>query len=71
MKKQLTLWVVARAILSAGALSAFAHGGTIGIVKERMDAMVVMGDAVKSYRICSLSQSRNKTNPSTSSLLGG
>lgn len=47
MNKQLTLWLVAGAILGAGALSAFAHGGATGIVKQRMDGMVVMGDAVK------------------------
>jgi cytochrome c556 len=43
-----------RTLLGAGALSAaaitaaFGHGGATGIVKERMDAMSVMGDAVKS-----------------------
>jgi cytochrome c556 len=36
------------AILIAGtAVTALAHGGATGIVKERMDAMAAMGDAVK------------------------
>ena len=43
-----------RTLVGAGALSAaaisaaFGHGGATGIVKERMDAMSAMGDAVKS-----------------------
>ncbi len=37
------------AIAATGtAVAAFAHSGATGIVKERMDAMVAMGDAVKS-----------------------
>lgn len=47
MKKELKLWLVAGAIVGASALSAFAHGGATGIVKERMDGMATMGGAVK------------------------
>ncbi|TCD15415.1 c-type cytochrome [Oricola cellulosilytica] len=42
-----------RTLFGAGAISlsavaaAFAHGGATGIVKERMDAMGAMGDAIK------------------------
>ena len=39
---------IAAAVLVAGtAVAAFAHGGATGIVKERMDAMLAMGKAVK------------------------
>lgn len=39
---------IAAAVLIAGtAVTAFAHGGATGIVKERMDAMLAMGRAVK------------------------
>ncbi len=39
---------IAAAVLIAGtAVTAFAHGGATGIVKERMDAMLAMGKAIK------------------------
>ena len=39
---------ITAAVLIAGtAVTAFAHGGATGIVKERMDAMLAMGKAVK------------------------
>ena len=47
MKKELTLWLVAGAILGTSALASFAHGGATGIVKERMDGMAIMGGAIK------------------------
>lgn len=39
--------VLATIFATSTALTAFAHGGATGIVKERMDAMVDMGKAVK------------------------
>ncbi len=33
--------------LVAASLTAFAHGGATGVVKQRMDAMEVMGEAMK------------------------
>jgi len=39
--------VAAAALTVAVAAGAFAHGGATGIVKQRMDAMVAMGDVVK------------------------
>lgn len=47
MKKEHTLWLIAGAFVGVSALSAFAHGGATGIVKERMDGMAIMGGAVK------------------------
>ncbi|MCB1355317.1 MAG: cytochrome c [Maritimibacter sp.] len=38
---------VAAIVASSTALAAFAHGGATGVVKERMDAMADMGEAVK------------------------
>jgi cytochrome c556 len=39
---------ITAAVLIAGtAVTAFAHGGATGIVKERMDAMLAMGKAIK------------------------
>lgn len=35
------------AVVAASALNAYAHGGASGIVKERMDAMELMGKAMK------------------------
>ena len=47
MKKKLL--VASAATLSIGlALGAFAHSGAMGIVKERMDGMMVMGKSMKS-----------------------
>lgn len=47
--KKTTLFAgaIASATLSLGIVAALAHGGATGIVKERMDAMKAMGDAVK------------------------
>jgi cytochrome c556 len=39
---------IAGTLVLAGAAAALAHGGATGIVKERMDAMGAMGDAMKS-----------------------
>jgi len=39
--------VLAALIATSAAVAAYAHGGATGIVKERMDAMSAMGDAVK------------------------
>lgn len=39
--------VLAVLIATSAAVAAYAHGGATGIVKERMDAMSAMGDAVK------------------------
>ncbi|MEJ6478909.1 MAG: cytochrome c [Octadecabacter sp.] len=38
---------LAAALVSSFAAGAFAHNGATGIVKERMDAMMAMGNAVK------------------------
>lgn len=40
--------ILAGALGVAGITTALAHGGATGIVKERMDAMKAMGEAVKS-----------------------
>ena len=46
---QAILSVVTLSVVVASiSLTAFAHGGATGIVKERMDAMEVMGKAMKS-----------------------
>lgn len=42
-----TTFLTAGALLFAGTLAAFAHGGATGIVKERMDGMSIMADTVK------------------------
>ncbi len=39
--------VLAALLVTSTALAAYAHGGATGIVKERMDAMSAMGEAVK------------------------
>ncbi len=39
--------MIAGTLVTAGIAGAMAHGGATGIVKERMDAMGEMGDAVK------------------------
>ena len=39
--------VLAAIVATSTALTAFAHGGATGIVKDRMDAMADMGKAVK------------------------
>lgn len=44
---QLKIWVLAIAMTSVG-LTALAHSGATGVVKERMDAMGEMGKAMKS-----------------------
>ena len=44
MKKTSILTVL---VFTSAALAAYAHGGATGIVKERMDAMSDMGEAVK------------------------
>lgn len=44
MKK---ITVIAAAVATSTAVVAFAHGGATGVVKERMDAMADMGEAVK------------------------
>ncbi|WP_346906320.1 cytochrome c [uncultured Roseibium sp.] len=43
-----TVLTVAGSLLLTGAVAAYAHGGASGIIKERMDAMGVMGDVMKS-----------------------
>lgn len=43
-----TVLTVAGSLLLTGAVAAYAHGGASGVVKERMDAMGVMGDVMKS-----------------------
>ncbi|WP_417462936.1 c-type cytochrome [Kordiimonas sp.] len=43
-----TGWLLAGAITFAGTVGVLAHGGATGIVKDRMDGMMAMGDAVKS-----------------------
>lgn len=48
MKSRVLLTVVAVTALSAAAL---AHGGATGIVKQRMDAMSAMSNAVKSLTV--------------------
>ncbi|MEY8119999.1 cytochrome c [Falsihalocynthiibacter sp. BN13B15] len=40
--------ILASIVVGFTAIAAFAHGGAMGIVKERMDAMDAMGKAVKS-----------------------
>ena len=40
--------VTASAVVVATAVTAFAHGGAMGVVKERMDAMGAMGKATES-----------------------
>ena len=42
-----TITVTATILIAGTAVAAFAHGGATGTVKERMDAMLVMGEAVK------------------------
>lgn len=39
--------IVAAVLIAGTAVTAFAHSGATGIVKERMDAMLAMGKAVK------------------------
>lgn len=39
--------IIIAAVTSSVAVTALAHGGATGIVKERMDAMAVMGNSVK------------------------
>jgi len=51
MKKQLTPWLVAGAILGAGALSALAHSGATGVVLERMNGMMMLAEQVKSLNL--------------------
>lgn len=46
-KKNWTLALAGGAAMTLGVAAAFAHGGATGIVKERMDAMAAMGEAVK------------------------
>ncbi len=48
MKTKSRGWLLAGTLLLVGTVSVFAHGGATGIVKERMDGMSAMGDAVKS-----------------------
>lgn len=48
MKIKYATWLFAGTIIGASAVAAFAHGGATGIVRERMDGMSAMGDAVKS-----------------------
>ncbi len=44
----ITALTVAGALLLAGGVAAYAHGGASGVVKERMEAMEDMGDVMKS-----------------------
>lgn len=46
-KMNLKTIIIAGTLVTAGIAGALAHGGATGIVKERMDAMGVMGKAVK------------------------
>lgn len=48
MKRSLLIAAVAAAATSLGALGAVAHDGATGVVKERMNLMEVIGDAMKS-----------------------
>lgn len=48
MTSKKTLILAAGLFSLAGTLTAFAHGGATGIVKERMDAMSAMAKSVKS-----------------------
>ncbi len=41
-------WLLAGILTVAGTAGVFAHGGATGIVKDRMDGMLAMGDVVKS-----------------------
>lgn len=43
---QLNTWAMAAAISAVG-LAALAHSGATGVMKERMDGMMAMGEAVK------------------------
>lgn len=45
---KLIVFAAAGAVASGIAMTALAHSGATGVVKERMDAMKAMGDAVKS-----------------------
>lgn len=44
---KLSILFMSGSLLVAGVAGALAHGGATGIVKERMDAMSAMGDAMK------------------------
>lgn len=47
MKRKTVVAVALAAALSAGATVVLAHGGASGVVKERMEAMESLGDAMK------------------------
>ena len=47
MKAKMFAAVALAAALGAGATTAIAHGGATGVVKERMDSMEVLGDAMR------------------------
>ena len=49
MKKTI-LAVMAASTLALGGLAAFAHGGATGIVKQRMDQMVTLREAMKTLK---------------------
>jgi len=48
MQRKLLIAATAAAAVYIGALGALAHGGATGVVKERMELMKVVGDAMKS-----------------------
>ncbi|WPZ37171.1 cytochrome c (plasmid) [Thalassobaculum sp. OXR-137] len=47
MKRKMIAAVAMAAAIGAGATTAIAHGGASGVVKERMDSMEALGDAMK------------------------
>ncbi|WPZ34560.1 cytochrome c [Thalassobaculum sp. OXR-137] len=47
MKRNMIAAVALAAVIGAGATTAIAHGGATGVVKERMEAMEALGDAMK------------------------
>lgn len=47
MKRKMIAAVAMAAAIGAGATTAIAHGGATGVVKERMEAMEALGDAMK------------------------
>lgn len=47
MKRNMIAAVALAAVIGAGATTAIAHGGASGVVKERMESMGALGDAMK------------------------
>lgn len=57
---QMKIWITAVAISAVG-LAALAHSGATGVMKERMDAMGEMGDAMK--RLTPMMRGQTAYNP--------